>query len=119
MCFPSSIQDNAYWFKFPVIYKKLNFGKQSSNELEDNSVEFTGKQFVILNGWNVYEFKREFARQGVDKTWTVFDTVTCWNNKDILWDTYPQRVYIPYSIKSNNYAILVILYLISIEMCKF
>lgn len=64
-------------------------------------------KFVITNGWKVYDFKREFARQGVEKTCTVFDTVTWWNNKDILCDTYPQRVYIPYSMKLNSYAILV------------
>mmetsp|Transcript_36578 Transcript_36578/g.42104 ORF Transcript_36578/g.42104 Transcript_36578/m.42104 type:complete len:276 (+) Transcript_36578:144-971(+) len=106
LSFPGVLLDSAYCYKFPKIFKEHCRAQHLIEEEKEQLVEFSGKQYVPRNGWNVYEFKAEFARQGVDKTCSVFDTVTCWNTKDTLCASYPQRVYIPHSIKANKYLVV-------------
>lgn len=43
MWFPLQLSDNAYWFKFPIIYKNWSFANQQISEEGKDDIEFTGK----------------------------------------------------------------------------
>jgi len=59
---------------------------------------------LTKNGWEVYDFRKEFARQGVNSEDKKFRIQQCWDTDDIknIWDTYPFEVYVPVKLTPNE-----------------
>lgn len=109
LAFPHCIRDYSYCmvhFNNLQVKRRLSkpvMLKEAMEKLDYDSVTSLSAE----DGWNIYDFKREFHRQGVDKTISVFATLRCWSQKDTLWPTYPQKVYVPYTLKDHKAVIYV------------
>jgi hypothetical protein len=66
---------------------------------------FNGKFDFPPNGWDIYNFLEEFARQGVKKSDQKFRLVSWWSNKEdyIICGSYPKSVFIPTNIQDSTF----------------
>jgi len=58
---------------------------------------FQSKLNLPLDGWDIYDMKKEYMRQGVDETSQKFRAISCWDLADAsnICETYPEYVFIP------------------------
>lgn len=78
--------------------------KCGQEEMSDYAREMIGGE-IEKEGWNVYNMKREFQRQGC--TSELFRKITCWKRGDddkevnTICSTYPEFVLVPEGFEVN------------------
>ncbi|CAI2385389.1 unnamed protein product [Moneuplotes crassus] len=119
LCFSSTLKDYSYCIINAI---QLNMSKQEPVPISASHDEWSDKSEVNKpipqNGWKVYDFKKEFKRQGVNEIKVLFGSLKCWGNKDSFSTTYPERVFVPLSLRQNKRIIVVGVSSLSIEMSK-
>ena len=106
-CVEINLKDNRYFlFKFNNNYKKFINILDTFAEPEQNISFFKnafyrfnnlGKKFEI-NGWEIYNFDKEFKRQNVDFKYT-YDIID--NSNFLFCSTYPEKIIVPNMAKKD------------------
>ncbi|CAI2384432.1 unnamed protein product [Moneuplotes crassus] len=116
--FPSKITKDVRFFKYKYepsnyfkeeekyspakIFKKiLDFEWDDHQKLPDHLIAHILKDAPLdKNGWEVYNFKEEYKRQGVNQDIKQFHTIEVWKEKEE--NTYPAKAYIPNTISHGE-----------------
>lgn len=114
--FPGLLVTGSFVLKYSYLISNYLAIEEVKEEVDSDSVcltkaeriqpYFNGKFEFPPNGWDVYTFLEEFARQGVKKSDQKFRLVSWWSmNKEdyIIWGTYPKSVFIPNDIQDSTF----------------
>ncbi|CAI2384792.1 unnamed protein product [Moneuplotes crassus] len=107
LCFSGSFKSYTYCI---IKGLELNVTRQDSvpiglDHSKKSELTNSGKS-LPKNGWEVFNFKKEFERQGVNRSQILFCTLRCWGKKDSLSSTYPEKVYVPLALRDQKMVII-------------